>query len=92
MSKTIKRFFFIFALFLSIISVNVYSQQSDMVVFNTKTLKYHELGCSSANRCTKNCIVISRNEAIKKGGVHCKNCIRAAPQKKSHAQNKNTNN
>ena len=92
MSKTIKRYIFILALFLSMINVNVYSQQSDLVVFNTKTLKYHELGCSSANRCTKNCIVISRNEAIKKGGVHCKNCIRSAPPKKSHAQNKNTNN
>lgn len=67
-------------------SVNVYAHQtnlqpskdkhSDLVVFNTKTLKYHELGCTSAIRCTKNCIQISRNEAIKRGATHCKKCIR----------------
>lgn len=44
------------------------------VFFNTKTLKYHALSCSYARRCTKNCISLSRSEAIRRGGVACKVC------------------
>ena len=72
--KYLKSVILVIALFLG--SANLNAQQSDLVVFNTSSLKYHELGCASANRCTKNCIVISRSEAIRRGAVHCKNCLR----------------
>jgi len=84
LAKYLKCVVLVAVLFLG--SVNVYAhqtsaqqpkvKQSDLVVFNTKTLKYHELDCSSAIRCTKNCIQISRNEAIRRGAVHCKKCTR----------------
>lgn len=73
-AKYLKCIALVVALFLG--STNVNAQQSDLVVFNVNSLKYHELGCTSANRCTKNCIVISRSEALRRGGVHCKNCLR----------------
>lgn len=73
-AKCLKCIALVVALFLG--SANVNAQQSDLVVFNVSSLKYHEIGCTSANRCTRNCIVISRSEALRRGGVHCKNCLR----------------
>lgn len=73
-AKYLKCAVLVVALFLG--SANVNAQQSDLVVFNVSSLKYHELGCASANRCTKNCIVILRSEALRRGAVHCKKCLR----------------
>ena len=49
-------------------------KKEQQVSFNVKTLKYHSLTCKWAVRCTRNCIVISKSEAIKRGGVPCKIC------------------
>ena len=46
----------------------------ELVAFNTKSLKFHCLSCEWAQKCTKNCITISRSEAIERGGVPCKVC------------------
>lgn len=76
LSKYIKCVILAVVLFLGMGSVNAQQsgkqfknlKQVDLVVLNTKTLKYHELGCSSAIKCTKNCMQISRAEAIRRGG------------------------
>lgn len=44
------------------------------VVFNTKTLIYHSPDCDSAERCTVNCITVTREEAAGEGGRPCKVC------------------
>ena len=44
------------------------------VAFNTKTYKYHKLSCTWAKKCTRNCIIIPKSQAIKRGGVPCKVC------------------
>ena len=44
------------------------------VVFNTSNHKYHSLSCKWAQKCTKNCIKIDKNDAIKRGGIPCKVC------------------
>lgn len=49
-------------------------KKEQQVVFNVKSLKYHSMTCKWAVKCTRNCIVISRSEAIKRGGVPCKIC------------------
>ena len=82
LSKYIKCVILAVVLFLGMGSVNAQQsgkqfknlKQVDLIVLNTKTLKYHELGCSSAIKCTKNCMQISRAEAIRRGAVHCKRC------------------
>jgi hypothetical protein len=45
-----------------------------VVVFNVKTKKYHNPGCTWARKCTQNCIYIKKPEAIQRGGVPCKVC------------------
>lgn len=47
---------------------------AETVVFNVKTHKYHKTTCSSAIKCTKNCIKIDKQQAKAKGGVPCKVC------------------
>ena len=44
------------------------------VIFNTKTYKYHTIGCTWARKCTANCIKIDHKEAQRGGGVPCKVC------------------
>lgn len=46
----------------------------DKVAFNTKSHIYHCLTCYHVAACTKNCIVITRADAIKRGGRPCKHC------------------
>lgn len=46
----------------------------DLVAFNKSTLKYHCVTCQWAKKCTRNCITITRREAIDRGGVACKVC------------------
>lgn len=47
---------------------------AETVIFNTKTHKFHQIGCRYAIKCTVNCIKIERKEAIKRGGIPCKVC------------------
>jgi len=49
-------------------------RKEQTVYFNTKTLKFHHPSCRWAKRCTRNCILIPRSEAIRRGGVPCKVC------------------
>lgn len=44
------------------------------VMYNTKTGKYHKLGCKWAQKCTVNCVKIDHKEAKNYGGVPCKVC------------------
>ncbi len=46
----------------------------DIVIYNTKSDKYHIPSCSAAKRCTVNCIPLTRGEAKRRGGVPCKLC------------------
>ena len=46
----------------------------DIVVFNTKSLKYHDPSCIWAKRCTVHCIKVKRSQARERGGVPCKVC------------------
>jgi hypothetical protein len=50
------------------------STTDKIVVFNTKTLKYHDPSCILATRCTRHCITIPLSEARRRGGVPCKAC------------------
>jgi hypothetical protein len=48
---------------------------NDKVAYNVKTHVFHCLTCYYyVKRCTANCIVISRAEALKRGGRACKVC------------------
>ncbi len=47
---------------------------AETVFFNTKTHKFHNFSCQWAAKCTKNCIKIERQQAVKRGGVPCKVC------------------
>ena len=46
----------------------------EKVVFNTQSHKYHCSTCRYAVRCTKNCVTITKAEAIKRSGLPCKAC------------------
>ena len=47
---------------------------AETVIFNTKTLKYHNINCHHAQKCTQSCIKIEKQKAKAKGGVPCKTC------------------
>lgn len=47
---------------------------ANTVIYNTKTQKYHAPYCQWAKRCTKNCIKIEKQKAIRNGGMPCKVC------------------
>ena len=72
------RFGYVAALLLiACVAVNIVSTagtDDDKVVFNTQSHKYHCATCEYAVRCTKNCVTITKEEAIKRGGVACKVC------------------
>lgn len=59
---------------LSILLISTAPVVAEMVLYNTKTGKFHNLNCKWAKQCTVNCIKIDRKEAIKRGGVPCKVC------------------
>lgn len=61
-------------LILLLFAVNAMPVMAELVMYNTKTLKFHSLGCRWAAKCTVNCIKIDRKEAIRRGGVACKVC------------------
>lgn len=50
---------------------NSYLQET--VFYNTQSHKFHKMSCIWTARCTKNCIPISRGEALQRG-VPCKVC------------------
>ena len=55
-------------------ATNTAAERDDVVFFNTQTLKYHCLSCKWAKKCTRNCIKITRAQAVERGGVACKVC------------------
>lgn len=55
-----------------ICSNNNYSKE--YVSYNTDSNIYHDLNCDCAKRCTVNCIIVTRNEAEKRGGRACHRC------------------
>lgn len=83
--KTLTTFFI--GLFVSI-SI---AASSLTVAFNTKSHKYHYMSCSAAKRCTVNCIDLSLEDAIERGGIPCKIChppvtVTNEGEEKSHAK------
>jgi hypothetical protein len=44
------------------------------VSFNQSSRKYHCPTCSGALRCTRNCVSLSKAEAVQRGGVPCQIC------------------
>lgn len=50
---------------------NQYLQET--VFYNTQSHKFHKMSCIWATRCTKNCIPITRGEALQIG-IPCKVC------------------
>ena len=55
-------------------AMSVAANPKDLVVFNTKSHKYHDPKCLWAKRCTVNCIPITRAEAQQRGGIPCAYC------------------
>jgi hypothetical protein len=49
------------------------AQDTDKVVLNPKSLRYHIPTCKAALKCT-HCIETTRKDAKAKGGVPCKLC------------------
>jgi hypothetical protein len=47
---------------------------NELVAFNTKSHKYHCPECEWAIKCTRNCVLVSRDAAQARGGVPCKIC------------------
>jgi hypothetical protein len=43
-------------------------------VFNAQSKTYHRDTCTSARRCTKNCVVIKLSDGQKRGGRACQIC------------------
>ena len=68
--KKLISIFCIIALFF----VTTVSTFAETVVYNTKTGKYHSLGCQWAKKCTVNCIKLEKKDAKARGGVPCKVC------------------
>ena len=57
-----------------LLSGSTVASDDEIVMFNTKSLKYHCPSCRWAIKCTKNCIKVTKGEAIKRGGIPCKVC------------------
>lgn len=49
---------------------------SQTVIFNKESGAIHKQGCPAAKRCTRNCILLAKAEAIKRGGRPCGICRR----------------
>lgn len=64
----------IVALGLVVFSAMVAYAAVELVMFNVESHKFHNVDCQWAKKCTKNCIKIGLDEAIKRGGVPCKVC------------------
>lgn len=53
---------------------SVLPAQAEDVFFNTKSKKYHNFYCRYVQKCTVNCVKITKKEAKQRGGVPCKVC------------------
>ncbi|MDX1917621.1 MAG: hypothetical protein SFT81_00555 [Candidatus Caenarcaniphilales bacterium] len=47
---------------------------SDKVHFNQINRKYHDPSCEWAIKCTRNCIELEQEEALRRKGVPCQVC------------------
>lgn len=47
----------------------------ELVVYNFNTNIYHDYNCEYSKQCTKNCVYMEKNKAIKLGR-HCEVCIK----------------
>lgn len=65
----------LFSSLLFAIENNHPTSQQDLVYLNKKSLIYHEIWCSNAQRCTKNCTLTSRTQAIYSGARHYSKCL-----------------
>ncbi|NQY79023.1 MAG: hypothetical protein HRT47_01800 [Candidatus Caenarcaniphilales bacterium] len=54
-------------------SIQLQDQVQETVFFNTKSHKFHKMSCIWAKKCTVNCVIMEKAEAILKG-VPCKVC------------------
>ena len=70
---------------------SVRAGDDDKVVFNTQSHKYHCLTCQYAVKCTKNCVTITREEAVKRGGVPCKVCGGSCQKSAADSIRRNSN-
>jgi hypothetical protein len=60
--------------FLVLILLPLQLAADTQIYFNLKTHKVHQMACPAARRCTKNCVVMPRSEAYRRGGMACKIC------------------
>lgn len=60
--------------YLTVAPIVSHAAEEEIVVFNTKSLKYHCATCEWALKCTRNCIKIPKSEARRRGGTPCKVC------------------
>lgn len=67
-----RRIYFLPLLLLLLFPFAIHADTS--VYFNTSTGKVHTMTCPSGRNCTRNCKIMPRSEAYKKGGVACKLC------------------
>jgi uncharacterized membrane protein len=80
--KMLSKAKFLLALLIPVLIFSFYFVSNDIVaaagdeivMFNTKSLKYHCPSCRWAKKCTRNCIKIMKSEAKKRGGIPCKVC------------------
>ena len=56
------------------LTLNIAPALAYNVAFNTQTYKYHQLWCRWAKKCTVNCVIMKKEQAVKRGGVPCKVC------------------
>ena len=56
------------------LAVPVAAADNSPVVMNVKTYIYHQPSCHRAERCTKNCVKTTKQEAQAKGARACKVC------------------
>lgn len=67
-----RRIYFLPLLLLFLFPLAIHADTS--VYFNTSNGKVHTMTCPWGQKCTRNCKIIPRSEAYKKGGLPCKVC------------------
>jgi len=72
-TRNILRSIFLLCAFLLPLSIQGQNLDSP-VMFNVQTHKYYHPSCVWAQRCTKNCVLVTKAEAVRRGGVACKVC------------------
>ncbi len=64
----------VFVFFIILFGLAPVVHAETQVYFNLGNHKVHKMTCTWGQRCTRNCVVIPRSEAYKRGGVPCKVC------------------